>query len=252
MADTALVMLSGGLDSTVALFWAWERYDDVRAVCFDYGQMHSVEIDSALKIGKITGTPVDVVDLKGAMRGPLIDGKGSIDPETGLLGVKEACLVHARNMVFLSIMAQRAKIGHFHAIVVGFDSDVSGGNPYPDTKFEFVKASEACLRLGADMEDLRVIAPLIGLTKSEIIRESLIIEGCYDALAYTHTCFKGSQPPCGVCQTCMTREAGFATLGVKDPLIKRLSSYKKRVKGAKTATQGRTPLFVIDGSTPDS
>lgn len=225
----ALVVLSGGQDSTTCLFWALERFDKVQAVTFNYGQRHSREILAAGTVAQIAGVYHEIVDLGPILRGtsPLTDHTRPVglyaDAES-LPGGLEDTFVPGRNILFLTLAGNYAYCAGATHIVMGVCEEDFGG--YPDCRAGFVSAMQTALRLGlgADMDPrgmLTVETPLMNLTKAESVVLAAQLPGCLDALAWSHTCYRGEEPPCGRCHACLLRARGFEEAGIADPLIAR-------------------------------
>lgn len=219
----ALVVLSGGQDSTTCLYWAIRRFgrENVSAVTFDYGQRHRVELESARTIAALAGVPQTVlpIDTFAAIGGNALTD-AAMAPQTGGQASAEALpntFVPGRNLIFLTFAAA---LGYTHGvshIVTGVaQTDYSG---YPDCRDNTLKALELAIRLGMDAP-VTLHAPLMFLSKAETVRLAQEV-GAMEALAYSHTCYNGAVPPCGTCDSCRLRARGFAEAGVADPLIER-------------------------------
>jgi 7-cyano-7-deazaguanine synthase len=222
--DKCLLVFSGGQDSTTCLYWSRERFKEICAVTFDYGQRHNVEITAAKKIGGLAGvTDHEVIDVKGILESvsPLTDSSrdvGQYDSADDLPGGIEATFIPARNILFLTIAANRAYARGIRDIVIGVSAVDYGG--YPDCRPEFVRLMETTLNAGLETE-ITLHTPLIGLTKKETVLLAAKMEGCFEALSLSHTCYKGEFPPCGLCHACLLREKGFKEAGMEDPLTRR-------------------------------
>lgn len=217
--DKALVVLSGGQDSTTCLYWALDRFGDgnVSAITFDYGQRHRIELDCAERIAAAAGVPWVLlpIDTFAALGGSALTDSGievqpSDDEVTGLPNT----FVPGRNIIFLTFAAAWAwprKIGN---IVTGVaQTDYSG---YPDCREETIRALEATIALGME-SDVHLHAPLMHLSKKDTVELADAL-GAVDAMALTHTCYNGQRPPCGTCAACKLRARGFAEAGIEDPL----------------------------------
>lgn len=216
--DSALVVLSGGQDSTTCLYWAIDRFgvDAVSSLTFDYGQRHRIEIECAKRIADAAGIANDClpIDTFAALGGDaLTDKRIAVETETGA-GLPNT-FVPGRNLIFLTFAAAFAyprNIGH---LVTGVaQTDYSG---YPDCREETMTALQNTLRLGMEYA-VQVHAPLMHLSKKETV-ELAVQHGAIDAMALTHTCYNGKRPPCGACAACRLRAQGFAEAGVDDPLV---------------------------------
>ncbi|MEO9386522.1 7-cyano-7-deazaguanine synthase QueC [Chromobacterium phragmitis] len=220
--EKALVVLSGGQDSTTCLYWALRRFGagNVEAVTFDYGQRHRVELDCARKIAALAGVRQTIlpIDTFAAIGGNALTDAG-IAPEDG---VREGdalpnTFVPGRNLVFLTFAAAFAyTLGSRHLVTGVAQTDYSG---YPDCRENTLKALEVALRLGMDSR-VELHAPLMYLSKAETVTLAQQV-GALDALAWSHTCYNGEVPPCGRCASCELRAKGFAEAGVPDPLVER-------------------------------
>ncbi|MDF0604242.1 7-cyano-7-deazaguanine synthase QueC [Neisseriaceae bacterium TC5R-5] len=220
--EKALVVLSGGQDSTTCLYWALQQFGEghVSAVTFDYGQRHRVELDCADKIARLAGVPYIVLPINtfAAIGGNALTDS-TIAPETGQRDDQTLpnTFVPGRNLIFLSFAAALAyQLGARHLITGVAQTDYSG---YPDCRENTLKALELALRLGMDSE-IVLHAPLMHLSKAETITLAQQV-GAMTALAWSHTCYNGAVPPCGHCASCQLRAKGFADAGVPDPLVLR-------------------------------
>jgi 7-cyano-7-deazaguanine synthase len=220
----AVVLLSGGLDSATAAAWARGEGYLLTALSVSYGQRHAVEIDAARAVAialGITDHVVLAVDLAAFGGSALVDP--TVEVPKGRSDAEMACgipvtYVPARNTVFLSLSLALAEARGAEAIVLGVNAiDYSG---YPDCRPEYLAAFETLARLatkaGIEGHPTRILAPLVSLTKAEIIRlgHSLGVEyglttSCYDPL--------DGGWPCGRCDSCLLRAAGFAAAGLTDP-----------------------------------
>lgn len=218
--EKALVVLSGGQDSTTCLYWAIERFgpDAVETVTFDYGQRHRIELDSAARIADLAGVentclPIDTFAALGG--DALTDSEIDIATETDDAAGLPNTFVPGRNLIFLTYAAAYAyqrDIGH---LVTGVaQTDFSG---YPDCREDTIVALQQTLRLGMESE-VSIHTPLMHLSKKDTV-ELAIKLGALPAMALTHTCYNGEQPPCGRCAACKLRAKGFAEAGVEDPLL---------------------------------
>lgn len=218
----ALVVLSGGQDSTTCLYWAIDRYGpaNVSAITFDYGQRHRIELECAREITLQAGIPqqclpIDTFSALGgnALTDAAIDVGNEPDRKSGLPNT----FVPGRNIIFLSYAAAWAWPRDIGNIVTGVaQTDYSG---YPDCREETIRSLQQTLRLGMD-SDIELHAPLMHLSKKETVELSRDL-GALEAMALTHTCYNGQRPPCGTCSACELRAKGFAEAGIDDPLLAR-------------------------------
>ena len=218
--EQALVVLSGGQDSTTCLYWAIDRFgaDAVETLTFDYGQRHRIELECAVRVAQLAGVPntrlpIDTFTALGgdALTDTDIAVQETVDKDTGLPNT----FVPGRNLVFLTFAAAFAwqrDIGH---LVTGVaQTDYSG---YPDCRQETIEALQHAIRLGMESE-IVIHTPLMHLTKKETVELARDL-GALPAMAHTHTCYNGQRPPCGQCPACELRARGFAEAGIEDPLV---------------------------------
>jgi len=218
----AIVLLSGGLDSATALAWAIREKDwQCTTLAFDYGQRHRVELEASAAIADVNGITdhrVIRVDL-GVIGGSALTTDLDVPKDAVDDGEIPVTYVPARNLVFLSLAAGLAETVGASKIVIGANVvDYSG---YPDCRPEFldsfVKTALLGTKAGSEGRDMEVIAPLIALDKSEIIAMGLKLGVDY---ALTRSCYDPDKQgmPCGHCDSCIFRRAGFEALGKSDPL----------------------------------
>jgi 7-cyano-7-deazaguanine synthase len=222
----AVVLLSGGLDSATAAAMAGSEGFELYALTVEYGQRHACEIAAARAVARALGVARHVelrVDLS-AFGGSALTAAVEV-PKDRDLAVADipVTYVPARNTVFLSIAMAWAESLGARDIVIGVNAlDYSG---YPDCRPEFIAAFERLAALatkaGVEGAPLRVRAPLISLTKGEIIRRGLALGLDY---GLTHSCYDPDVAgrPCGRCDSCRLRAKGFAEAGVPDPALLRL------------------------------
>lgn len=224
-----LIVLSGGQDSTTCLYWAKAvpGVQQVHAITFDYGQKHSIEIESAGKIAQIAEVAThEFVKLPdGILRGtsPLVNPNYEVESYASaetLPGGLEDTFVPARNLLFLTLAANRAYCLGCDALVVGVSQEDFGG--YPDCREPFIRSMEETIFEGLD-RPIKIHAPLLDLTKRATVELAISLDGCMDAIAHSHTCYNGESPPCGKCHACLLRERGFEEAGIPDPLVTRCS-----------------------------
>ncbi|MBV8693335.1 MAG: 7-cyano-7-deazaguanine synthase QueC [Actinobacteria bacterium] len=218
---TSLVVLSGGLDSTVCLGLARRDADRVDAVTFDYGQRHRVELDHAAAVAGHYAVDhlVVPIDLTGWGGSALTDA--SIDvPEPSAAGddTIPVTYVPARNLIFLSLAMGIAEARDLDAVYLGVNAlDYSG---YPDCRPEFVQSFAAtaalALKRGVEGNPVEVRTPLVDLGKADIVRLGLSLDA---PLRLTWSCYRGAHLPCGRCDSCALRAKGFAEAGVPDPAL---------------------------------
>ena len=223
----AIVLLSGGQDSTTCLFQAIEDFgrENVHALTISYGQRHAIEIDAARKIAQDADVPWDHVELPGVLIGssPLVSDNevGQYDSADELPGGVEPTFVPGRNALFLVIAANRAEAVGATTIYTGVCEEDFGG--YFDCRQAFIEAMAIALSeaVRGDSTSIWIETPLMRLTKAETVFLAQKLDGCMDALAHSHTCYNGSYPPCGSCHACILRRRGFDQAQVVDPLDRR-------------------------------
>lgn len=224
MERPAVVLLSGGLDSTTVLAIACAEGFRPHALSFRYGQRHEVELAAARRVAQAYGATHTVVDIDlrafggSALTDKIEVPKGRSDDEMGE-GIP-VTYVPARNTIFLSFALGRAETLGAADIYIGVNAlDYSG---YPDCRPEFVAAFEEVANLGtkAGVEGRRftIHTPLIDLTKAQIIERGLALGVDY---GLTHSCYDPDPAgrPCLTCDSCLLRAKGFAEVGVPDPAL---------------------------------
>ncbi|HRD66689.1 MAG TPA: 7-cyano-7-deazaguanine synthase QueC [Candidatus Competibacter sp.] len=224
--DTALVVLSGGQDSTTCLYWALRRFGtgNVAAVTFDYGQRHRIELACAARVAMQAGVPHTVLPINtfAALGGSaLTDLDITVQPGMNAGTQLPNTFVPGRNLIFLTFAAALAYQRAIHHVVTGVaQTDYSG---YPDCRQATLQALEQALQLGMDY-DLTLHTPLMFKSKAETVLMARDL-GALPALADTHTCYQGQRPPCGECPACVLRAKGFAEAGIPDPLVERFREH---------------------------
>ncbi len=220
----AVCLTSGGQDSTTCLFWAKQRFDPIVALAFDYGQRHRLELEAAQVICDLAGVPLTVLplmilrDLGGSA---LIGSSDTIQASGGLDGLPNT-FVPGRNLLFLTVAAALAYQRDMHHLIIGAcETDYSG---YPDCREQTLRALENTLQLGMDYA-VQIHTPLMHLTKAQTVFLAQEV-GAMAALRYSHTCYEGRFPPCGVCPACQLRARGFTEAGVVDPLLQRAAVWR--------------------------
>ena len=219
MNDKALVVLSGGQDSTTCLYWAIDRFgsDNVSSITFDYGQRHRIELDCAREIAEFTRVsnvilPIDTFAALGgdALTDPDIEVESANSGETGLPNT----FVPGRNLIFLTFAAAYAYQRGISNLVTGVaQTDYSG---YPDCREETMRSLQTAIQQGME-SGIQIHTPLMHLSKRETVELAQQL-GALGAMAMTHTCYEGERPPCGNCPACELRARGFREAGIIDPL----------------------------------
>ncbi len=222
---SALVLLSGGQDSTTCLYYAFEHYDEVVAVGFDYGQRHSIELERAQEIAdwaRVRYTVLEVPALR-QMDSALTDLRRSIDASGGMVDEHmpqglPTSFVPGRNITFFSLAAAYAATLGIKTLISGVcQTDYSG---YPDCRREFVNAMEVALSSGlpSSCGPISIVTPLMDKTKAETVQMAADLgPECWTAIGKSVTCYHGKVPGCGTCPSCELRAAGFKEAGHTDP-----------------------------------
>lgn len=219
MAPKAVVLLSGGLDSSTVLAMTKDKGYDIFALTLIYGQRHEKEMESAVSVADSLGVKEHrVMELpEGLFSGSSL----TFDSEVPLNGENEnripSTYVPARNLVFLSIAVSWAEALDAEAVFIGVNEvDYSG---YPDCRPEFIeafiKAQELATKRGVEGDPIRIVTPIMEMSKSEIIRTGTSLGLDY---GLTWSCYRGGVKACGRCDSCRFRLKGFREAGLEDPL----------------------------------
>lgn len=212
----AIVLLSGGLDSAVALYVAIDKGFDCSCLIFDYGQRHIRELNSAKRIAKVAGCNFRVIKIHMPWHGSsLLDKRIKIPKRRQK--IIPSTYVPARNIIFLSFALSCAEATKAKAIFIGAHSqDYSG---YPDCRPEFYRAfTKAALKgtkTGTNKKGIKIFTPLIKKNKSQIIKLGRKLNV---PLELTWSCYAGGKQPCMTCDSCHYRSKGFREAGIKDPV----------------------------------
>jgi 7-cyano-7-deazaguanine synthase len=224
MKKKAVVLTSGGIDSTTSLAIAASEGYEIYALTFRYGQRHALEIDAARRISAVLGaTKHLVIDIDlGKIGGSALTDDIAVPKRRGKEAIPAGIpvtYVPARNTVFLSYALAWAEVLGAEDIFIGVNAiDYSG---YPDCRPEYIGAFEKMANLAIQKAvegkmRIRIQAPLIRMTKAEIIRKGIELGGDY---SFTHSCYdpKPGGKACGQCDSCILRKKGFREAGVPDP-----------------------------------
>ncbi|BCR07045.1 7-cyano-7-deazaguanine synthase [Desulfuromonas versatilis] len=229
MSKKAVVLYSGGLDSTTCMAIARAEGFEPYAMSFAYGQRHSIELDKARqyapKVGAVEHQLVEI-DLR-RIGGSALTSDTAVPKGRAIDESIPVTYVPARNTIFLSFALGWAEVLGAQDIFIGVNAlDYSG---YPDCRPEFIAAYEAmanlATRAGVEGGRYRIHTPLIQLSKAQIIRKGLELGVDY---SLTHSCYDPTPEglACGECDSCLLRLKGFAEAGVKDPVRYAVSSEK--------------------------
>lgn len=216
--NKALVLFSGGQDSTTCLYWALDKFEHVEALFIDYGQRHLIEKESAKTIAEKATIKLNFIDTPVFQQlgdSSLTNTEDSIsDQHKGNKNLPSS-FVPGRNIYLLTVAAAMAyKLGIKNIITGTCETDYSG---YPDCREETIQSLEKTLNLGME-GDFTIHTPLMHLAKAQSILLAKKFEGCFEALAYSHTCYEGQRPPCKTCPSCILREKGFKEAEFEDPI----------------------------------
>jgi len=219
----AVVLLSGGLDSTTALYWAKKKGYAPTALAVRYGQRHVRELAAARAVARRAGVPVHEVTLALPwLGGSSLTNKSLKLPKIALAKIGKGGIpstyVPGRNTMFLSLAASLADAIGAHALVIGANAlDYSG---YPDCRPPFLnafsKVAKLGTRVGAEGGSMKVLAPLLRLDKKGIVRLARRVGA---PLELTWSCYAGGSKPCGTCDSCQLRAKGFREAGTEDPAL---------------------------------
>lgn len=229
----ALVILSGGQDSTTCLFWALQKFDQVFAITFDYGQRHHREIDAAERIAEMARVCThEIVSL-----GPILAGRSPLTNENESLETYadyesmdrvigdriELTFVPMRNALFLVLAANRAAAWGIGNLVTGVCQQDNAN--YPDCRRSFIDAQAAAINealgLTSVESKIQIWTPLMDMTKAQSVKLARTLPGAWEALAHSHTAYDGAYPPLGRDHASTLRAQGFLEAGEPDPLILR-------------------------------
>ena len=227
----ALVVFSGGQDSTTCLYWALLKFDEVHCITFDYGQRHAIEIEAAIRIAKMANVAShEIVEVPNCLisSSPLTSDNEleryenfkEMDDHIG--NRRELTFVPMRNALFLTIAANRAEALGIPSLVTGV-CQMDNAN-YDDCREVFVKATEEYINtaLGHDhrgTQRIEILTPLMYLSKAQSVELAVQLPGCMKALAYSHTSYDGKYPPTDMNHSNVLRAQGFEEANTADPLV---------------------------------
>ena len=210
----ALIVFSGGQDSTTCLGWAKNRYEEIECISFFYGQKHSIELEKSKEICKLEGIKQTIIniDFLGGLVNSALTSNGDVSAKHKDNNDLPASFVPNRNALFLTLAHAYAQKIKAQDIITGTcQTDYSG---YPDCRQEFIDLLEKTLNKGS-ATNLKIITPLMDLTKAETFKLAEK-ENCLNlVINYSHTCYNGSAIfnewgfGCGECPACELRKKGF-------------------------------------------
>ncbi|MRG27593.1 7-cyano-7-deazaguanine synthase QueC [Laceyella tengchongensis] len=222
MSKKAVIVLSGGLDSTTCMGIALAEGYELYPITFHYNQRHDKEVEHARKVAAHYGVAErhKVVDVSflGQIGGSSLTDTAMEVPTEGVGEGIPSTYVPARNLIFLSLVTAYAEVIGAQVLYTGVTAvDYSG---YPDCRPEFIKSMEETINLATKLgitsdAKLRIATPLISLTKGEIIARGLELGVPYEL---TTSCYQGEAEACGECDSCLLRLKGFKENGVQDPI----------------------------------
>ncbi len=223
----ALVLFSGGVDSTTCLAMAVQSFGKENVICLSisYGQKHNKEIEAAKNITDYYGTEYVTLDLAGIFtlsNCSLLSHSGREIPKKSYSrqleetrGNPVSTYVPYRNGLFLSAAASIALSKGCNYICYGAHLDDAAGNAYPDCSIGFYEAVARAIYEGSGQK-LKVAAPFISLSKTQVVAKGLELGVPYEL---TWSCYEGKEKPCGKCGTCLDRQRAFENNHVKDPAL---------------------------------
>lgn len=223
-AMKALVIFSGGQDSTTCLHWALKNFSSVEAIFFDYGQRHLSEKESAIAIAKKNRIHLHLhtIPFFAELHDNALTNLSI--PIQAVEGSVPSTFVPGRNLIFLTLAAATAYTRNITDLVTGVcQTDYSG---YPDCRQNTMDSLAQTLDFGMGKKFI-IHTPLMYLSKAQTINLARDLgKDAWDDLALTHTCYEGTFPPCGKCPACLLRAKGFNEAKCTDPLLDRVKSHR--------------------------
>lgn len=226
----ALVLVSGGIDSTTCLGMAVDKYgrENVIALSVIYGQKHTKEVEAAQKIAdyyKVEHISVDLTKMFEYSDCSLLAHSDKEVPHESYEnqlekneGTPLSTYVPFRNGLFLASAASIAISKGCQVIYYGVHADDAAGNAYPDCSEEFHKAIKDAICIGSGNQ-VTIEAPFVNWTKARVVKKGLELNVPYE---YTWSCYEGKDKPCGVCGTCRDRAEAFRLNRIEDPALKKI------------------------------
>jgi 7-cyano-7-deazaguanine synthase len=227
MTKKALLILSGGQDSTTCAAVAVGQFDQVHAVTFDYQQRHAIELESAIAVAKAFNMAShEIITLGPVLKGtsPLVSDSplGQYGSASELPTGVEPTFIPGRNILFLTIASNRAACLNIKDIFIGVcEADFAG---YWDCRQHFIDAMSVALSEGihGNQDAFKIHTPLMYLTKAQSVKLAVDLLGdrFESIMELTHTCYAGVKGGCGQCHACILRDRGFKVAGFDDPIWK--------------------------------
>ncbi|HTY08742.1 MAG TPA: 7-cyano-7-deazaguanine synthase QueC [Candidatus Edwardsbacteria bacterium] len=220
--NNAVVLLSGGLDSATVLYWAKDRGYEPHALLFDYGQRHDRELRSAMALCRRCRADYELVRFNLPWQGSsLLDPAMKVPQPRSAKAIGKqipSTYVPARNTIFLAFGLSYAEAIGAGAVMIGANAlDYSG---YPDCRPDYIRAMAKAFKLGTktgrEGRAIKIVAPLVKMSKSRIIKLGMKLGVPYEL---TWSCYRGGAKPCGRCDSCLLRAKGFAGAGLPDPAL---------------------------------
>jgi len=239
-SNKALVVFSGGQDSTTCLGYALHNYEEVHAITFDYGQKHRRELEAAMRVlayfedhyhrvipHEIVTFPAGMFHGSSPLTSPVeqLETYSDYDTMEQVIGNRvEKTFVPMRNAAFLITAANRAAVAGIDNIITGV-CEADNAN-YPDCRHVFISEIQSAinLALGNDLSDdrmIKIVTPLMRLSKCATVLLADSLPHTYAALAYSHTAYDGNYPPTGKDHASILRAKGFEEANLPDPLVMR-------------------------------
>lgn len=228
-SDKVMVVLSGGQDSTTCLYWAKQHFKEVHAITFNYGQKHEIEVKAAFRIGKMAGVAShEFVTIPKLLRsrsplvshGETLEQYDDYESMDKIIGDRvELTFVPMRNAFFLTVAANYALEKDCFDLVTGVCQQDNAN--YPDCRQVFISAQEETINRALGIEKFKIHAPLMYMSKADSIALAKTLDGCMEALAYSHTAYDGQYPPVGKDHASVLRAQGFLEANTPDPLVVR-------------------------------
>ena len=216
----AVIVLSGGMDSTTLAYLMQRKFGSVRALTFNYGQRHHREVDAARAVARTLGMEHTTISLQAAMpplQSALLPGAG-IDVPQGHYHEEtmRQTVVPGRNVLMLTVAFMWACADG--ASVVGMGIHAGDHFIYPDCRPRFARAYTRMIQLALSDQKVmpRLFTPFLNFSKTDILRKGQALHVDY---AQTYTCYQGGAQPCGACGACTERAEAFREVGVTDPLL---------------------------------